>query len=176
MTKKSKTTLKIIAITLYAILVLPLLLGSLNVIVDSFVPRNLVEHHYMTQYRLIDSPQDMEENLSVTRYKHNSSGEILTNKEVALLEKDTQADYTVLDGWRYVCTANNIDYCIVSENVNGTVKTYVAMRLFDEFIPWQIGTVVSVVGSFLVLNAYLILGAALVKKFFIQATPCQTNA
>ena len=85
MTKKSKTTLKIIAITLYAILVLPLLLGSLNVIVDSFVPRNLVEHHYMTQYRLIDSPQDMEENLSVARYKHNSSGEILTINNTSLI-------------------------------------------------------------------------------------------
>ena len=82
--------------------------------------------------------------------------------EVAYSQKDAE-NYVFHCGWRYLCTANGIDYCIYSEDQGEALESFVAMRLSDKFIPWQVGTAVAA-GALLIVALLYFLGLALLLK------------
>jgi hypothetical protein len=126
----------------------------LSVYVDTLVPENLAAFHHTVKYYRIDTVEEAEPFLSVITYSHSETGAKIHKEEYLALSSEEAQNYRFESGWRYLCTANNIDYRIYCRRNGETVKTIVAMYVFDTYLPWELGSAVVAIGLLLLAVFY----------------------
>lgn len=162
-----KITLKkgilIFVLIVHVLLFATLAIFGVNGLIDTLVPENLAHYHYYFSYEQLTTAEEAETKLTVLTYRHKESGALISEEEYSALSQKDAENYVLHCGWRYLCTANGIDYCIYSENQGDDLETFVAMRLSDKFLPWQVGTAFAA-GALLIVALLYFLGLALLLK------------
>ena len=152
-----------------------LFFATLNAFIDTLVPENLASYHYAIRYEQIKTVKDAELSMSFATYRHNKTGSLISKDEHRALSPEEVSEYTFDSGWRYLCTANGVDYCIYSQSNGDTVKAVIAMRLSDKFLPWQVGTAFAA-GALLIVALLYFLGLALLLKKLLAPKEPQSPA
>jgi hypothetical protein len=98
--------------------------------------------------------EEAEPFLSVITYSHSETGAKIHREEYLALSSEEAQNYRFESGWRYLCTANNIDYRIYCRRNGETVKTIVAMYVFGTYLPWELGSAVVAIGLLLLAVFY----------------------